>query len=121
MNMEYVRGLRDYFAKLKPEQIDQRAGEFVPAWSNSDPCGCVGVHTAIFNDSSGYDESLGEVYFLAIQGKRDNDRNGLTVEILRKAYYNIGGNNDPFNPYGWTLWGVPVVDVLNEVLRMHSE
>ena len=122
MNMEYVRGLRDYFAKLKPEQIDQREGYSLVA-SDPKPCGCVGLHSAIFNNSwiLVYLEGRSMKALTFELGERDNENNGLTDEILQEAYKNIGGRNEHFEPYGPESWGVPVVDVLDEVIRMHSE
>ena len=121
MNIEYVRGLRDYFATLKSEQIDQFEEIFFPDDSDSDPCGCVGVHSAIFNNSLKCHIPSGKGVFSWELGKHDNELNGLTERILRKAYRNIGGRNNPFYPYDVLQWGVPVVEVLDEVIRMHSK
>ena len=121
MNIEYVRGLRDYFAKLKPEQIDQRRSIYYAKRSDSPPCGSFGVHSAIFNNSAGYNHLLGDKFFSYVSGMFYDEKNGLTRETLREAYRNIGGRNDPFYPYWKDDWGVPVVAVLDEVIRMHEQ
>ena len=120
MNIEYVRGLRDYFATLKPEQIDQRAGIF-PVDSEREPCGSFELHSAIFNNSSKYHANWRQEFFSYDLGKLDNERNGLTEERLRDAYKIIGGPNDPFYPFIGADWGVPIVDVLDAVIRLQSE
>ena len=120
MNLEYVRGLRDHFATLKPEQIDQSQGLYIPCWY-AEPCGCFGLHSAIFNDSTEYDPKMVGIFFSHVSGVRDNNHNGLTEKILQKAYRNIVGSDDLFLPYWRFSWGVPIVDVLDEVIRMHSE
>ena len=121
MNIEYVRGLRDYFATLKPEEIDQRFGSFDPDFPHYIICGCVGLHSDVFNSRWQYDKYCANGEFLFEMGWLANKRNGLTDEILQEAYKNIGGVNDPFYPYGEKQWGVSVVDVLDEVIRMYSE
>ena len=125
MNIEYVRGLRDYFKEIDPDNIQPkkstlrvRAGiptSEISAW------GSFGVHSAVFNDAKYIDRSLDQKVFNFADGMESNTRNGLCIETITTAYWRCGGKRHHFHPYSASRWEVPVLDVLDEVIRMHEE
>ena len=125
MNIEYVRGLRDYFKEVRPENVNQRMGTLrvrtsIPT-SEVTACGCLGVHSAVFSDENFIDTTLGQKIFHFGEGWQSNSNNGLHTDTLKAAYYRCGGTRENFHPYDEMDWEVPVLDVLDEVIRMHSE
>ena len=120
MNILYVKRLRYYFEGVPSERLQNtvRTAE----WSESTGLvACFGTHCAFFFNRKLYGEKSKEEIYDFRDGIEANEENGLTLGILREAYSNAGGTLRAFDPYSGGDWEVPVVNVLDEVLREHGQ